>query len=149
MRVHRLVVAVLVLAGLAVAGCDAATPAPSGSTLPTSAFVGPDWGAIAIRGLAPVPGHEPRITFGPGSVRGTGGCNGFSGAYRYDAATGAIAFDQLAMTAMGCLQPGVGGVETAFSDALARADHLAMDADGRLHLTGAGGEVVLAKLLEG
>jgi hypothetical protein len=43
----------------------------------------------------------------------------------------------------------VGPIETAFSGILAGADRLALDADGRLHVTGPAGEIVLAKALEG
>jgi heat shock protein HslJ len=147
MRVRWLLMAVLV-AALGVA-CDAASPAASGVGPAASAFIGPRWTAIAIRGQAPVPGHEPAIQFADGAVRGSAGCNGFSGGYRYDQRTGAIAFDRLAMTAMGCLDPRVGQVEAAFSDVLVAADRVSLDADGRLHLTGPAGEIVLAKSVEG
>jgi heat shock protein HslJ len=96
-----------------------------------------------------VPGHEPSIQFAGARVRGSGGCNEFSGEYRYDEPTGAVAFDQLAMTAMGCLDGRVSAVETAFGSILAGADRLRLDADGRLHVTGPAGEIVLAKGLEG
>jgi heat shock protein HslJ len=148
MRVRWLLIAALALASLAVA-CDAAIPAASGIGPAASAFVGPRWTAIAIRGQAPVPGHEPAIQFTDGGVRGSGGCNGFSGGYRHDERTGAIAFDRLAMTAMGCLDPRVGQVEAAFSDVLVSADRVSLDADGRLHLTGPAGAIVLAKAVEG
>jgi heat shock protein HslJ len=151
MRVHRLLIPLLVLAALAAAGCDEGAPAGSaGSPGPPAAAVeGPTWTAIAIGGQPPVPGHEPSIQLVGGRVRGSGGCNGFSRGYRYDERTGTIAFDNLAMTAMGCLDPRVGPIETAFSGILAGADRLALDADGRLHVTGPAGEIVLAKALEG
>ncbi len=128
-------------------GCGTTTPpASSGAGGPSaSAFVGPNWTAITIRGQAPVPGSEPTIQFVGGNVNGSGGCNHFSGGFRYDEATGAVAFDQLAMTAMACVDQRVGAVETAFSGALAQANQLALDGDGRLHLAGPGGEIVLAK----
>jgi len=151
MRAHRLLIVLLVVTALTAAGCDGGAPVGSGGSPgpPTAAIEGPLWTAIAVGGQPPVPGHEPSIQFGAGRVRGSGGCNGFSGAYRYDAATGTIAFDGLAMTAMGCLDPRVGPIETAFSGILAGADRLALDADGRLHVTGPAGEIVLAKALEG
>jgi heat shock protein HslJ len=147
MRVRLLIGLLFALA--VVAACDPAASPPSGSGLPASAFVGPRWTAIAIGAQQPVPGHEPSIQFGSGRVQGNGGCNGFSGTFRYDEGTGAAAFDGLAMTAMGCLDPRIGIVETAFSNILSRADRIALDADGRLHLSGPAGEVVLAKDLEG
>jgi heat shock protein HslJ len=151
MRVRLLLIASLVLLALLAAGCDVGAPAaPAGSPGPPAAAIeGPTWTAIAVGGQLPVPGHEPSIQLDAGRVRGSGGCNGFSGGYRYDARTGRIAFDGLAMTAMGCLDPRVGPIETAFSGILAGADRLALDADGRLHVTGPAGEIVLAKALEG
>ena len=154
MPVRLLLIASLVLAALVAAGCDVGAPAASAGSPgslgpPAAAIEGPTWTAIAVGGQRPVPGHEPSIQLSAGRVRGSGGCNGFSGGYRYDAATGAIAFDGLAMTAMGCLDPRVGAVETAFSGILAGADRLTIDADGRLHVTGPAGEIVLAKALEG
>ena len=154
MPVRLLLIASLVLAALVAASCDVGPPAASAGSPgslgpPAAAIEGPTWTAIAVGGQLPVPGHEPSIQLDAGRVRGSGGCNGFSGGYRYDAATGAIAFDGLAMTAMGCLDPRVGLVETAFSGILVGADRLALDADGRLHVTGPAGEIVLAKALEG
>jgi heat shock protein HslJ len=140
--------AALVILGVAVA-CDDAV-VPSGSLGPApDAFLNVGWSVVSIRGQAPVPDSEPSIAFSATHVKGSGGCNQFGGNYRYDPSTGAIAFDQLAMTAMGCLDQRVGSVETAFMQALTQADHLDLDADARLHLTGAGGEIVFAKMLEG
>ena len=151
MPLHRILIAFLVLAALTAAGCEEGAPAvsPGSPGPPAAAIEGPTWTAIAVGGQLPVPGHEPTIQLLAGRVRGSGGCNGFSGRYRYDAGTGAVAFDNLAMTAMGCLDPRIGTVESAFSGILAGADRLALDADGRLQLTGPAGEIVLAKALEG
>jgi putative lipoprotein len=154
MRARPIVIAYLVLAVLTAAGCDEGAPAgsagsPGSPGPPAAAIEGPTWTAIAVGGQLPVPGHEPSIQFGAGRVRGSGGCNGFSGAYRYDERTGAVAFDHLAMTAMGCLDGRVNAVETAFSGILAGANRLSLDPDGRLHVTGPSGEIVLAKALEG
>jgi heat shock protein HslJ len=146
-RLAAAVAAVVIVA--LVAACDEAI-APSGSAGPSpDSFVNVPWSAISIRGLAPVPGSEPSIVFAVAHVKGSGGCNQFRGDYRYDQATGTIELANLAMTAMGCLDPKVSSVETAFAQALTQANRLDLDADGRLRLTGTGGEVVFAKMVEG
>jgi heat shock protein HslJ len=135
---------------LLVACDESAPPAPAASPgPPASAFIGPRWSAIAVRGEAPVPGAEPTMTFGETQVQGTGGCNQFSGTYRYDAATGTIAFGSLAMTAMGCIDNRINAIESHFAEVIGRATRLDLDADGRLHVSGPSGEVILAKMVEG
>jgi heat shock protein HslJ len=89
------------------------------------------------------------MTFTIDQVQGSGGCNRFGGGYRYDESSGRIAFDRLAMTAMGCVDEHRGALETVFFQAVGQADRLYLDADGRLHLTGPGGEVVLEKAAAG
>ncbi len=146
-RLLALVLGLLVVS--VVAACDDAV-APGGNVGPApEVFVNVPWSAISIRGQAPIPGHEPSIVFAGAHAKGSGGCNQFGGDYRYDQGTGTIELSNLAMTAMGCLDQRVGSVETAFVQALAQANGLGLDADGRLHLNGPGGEIVLAKVVEG
>jgi heat shock protein HslJ len=139
--------AVLLFASL-VAGCDAAMAPGSPGPAP-GAFVGPSWSAISVAGHAPVPGREPSVQFAGGQFRGSGGCNQLFGNYRYDQATGAIEFRNIGMTAIGCLDGQVSTIEATFTQALGQANRLDLDADGRLHLSGAAGEIVLAKAIEG
>jgi heat shock protein HslJ len=146
MRVHRSSIAILVVLVLIVAGCDeVASPDGGSGTLPAVAFVGPTWSAISVAGQQPVPDAVPTMIFTADRVKGNGGCNTFGGGYRYDGSSGRIAFEPLAMTLMACLDNHRMVVESAFVGAVNTADHLAVDADGRLHLTGPGGEVVLTK----
>jgi heat shock protein HslJ len=146
-RLVALVLGLLVVC--VVAACDE-SEAPGGSAGPApDAFVNVPWSVISIRGQAPIPGHEPSIVFAGAHIKGSGGCNQFGGDFRYDQRTGAIELSNLAMTAMGCLDMRVGSVETAFVQALTEANRLDLDADGRLHLNGSGGEIVLAKVVEG
>jgi heat shock protein HslJ len=87
----------------------------------------------------------PTVTFEVSTVSGSGGCNFFSGSYRYDRATGRIGFERIAMTAMACAEPPVNAFETRFSQALAQADLVSLDIRGRLTVNGPGGAVVLER----
>jgi heat shock protein HslJ len=136
---------------LGLAGCDAAGPSRGGASPAASPafFVGPRWSALAIRGLDVPPGTPVTVRFTVDSVEGTGPCNTFGGSYRFDAGSGAIVFDQLASTPRGCVDENRTAIDTSFFQVLSRADRLFVDPDGRLHLTGPAGDVVLAKLVEG
>jgi heat shock protein HslJ len=145
----RAVLAAILLAAV-LAACDAGGSypgeAPRASVAP---FAGPAWSALSIRGLAVPPDTPAQITFTADEVRGTGPCNSFGGHYRLDAASGRIAFDQMAATARGCVDENRTAIDVAFFQAISRADRVFLDPDGRLHLTGLAGEVVLAKMVEG
>jgi heat shock protein HslJ len=148
--IGRAIVVAVVLTAWLVA-CDAA-PAPSGGGSPApsaAAFAGPPWSALSIRGLAVPPGLSVQVSFTADEIRGIGPCNSFGGHYRFDAASGRIAFDQMAATARGCVDENRTAVDAAFFEAISRADRVFLDPDARLHLTGPGGEVVLAKVVEG
>ncbi len=84
------------------------------------------------------------MAFSADQVKGSGGCNSYSGLYRYDPSTGAIAFDRVAMTAMACLEHARAAVEMAFGTAMTAATSASIDPQGRLVLTGPGGEILLA-----
>jgi heat shock protein HslJ len=102
------------------------------------------WRVVAINGRPPVAGSEPTMAFAAAQVAGSAGCNSYNGNYRYDPSTGAIAFDQAAMTAMACLEQARMDVEGMFTTAMAQATSASVDRQGRLVLTGPGGEIVLA-----
>ena len=137
-----------VLLALVVGACDDAPP-PAGGASPVpspAAFVGPAWSALSIRGLAVPPGMPVQVSFTVDEVRGTGPCNSFGGRYRLDMGSGRVAFDEMAATARGCVDENRTAIDVAFFQAISRADRLFLDPDGRLHLTGAAGEVVLSRV---
>jgi heat shock protein HslJ len=102
------------------------------------------WRVVTINGRAPVARSEPTMAFAEAQVAGSAGCNSYSGNYRYDPATGSIAFDQAAMTAMACLEQARMDVEATFATAMTAATSASIDPQGRLVLAGPGGEIVLA-----
>jgi heat shock protein HslJ len=109
-----------------------------------TALTGTAWRVVWINGQAPVAGSEPTAVFSATDVKGSAGCNGYGGHYDYDPATGRLAFDDLAMTAMLCVEQDRNRVETAFTKALGQAASASIDPTGRLVLSGPGGEIVLA-----
>jgi heat shock protein HslJ len=106
-------------------------------------LAGTAWRVVAINGRPPVAGSEPTAVFGAADVKGSAACNSYGGTYTYDPASGRIAFQNLAMTAMGCVEPGRGEVEAMFTKAINAAASASMDPQGRLVLSGPGGEIVL------
>ena len=107
-------------------------------------LAGSAWRVVSVNGRPAIAGREPTAIFAATDVKGSAGCNSYGGQYAYDAATGAIAFRNLAMTAMACAEPGRNDFEGIFSGALNRATSASIDPEGRLVLSGPGGEIVLA-----
>ena|SRR2546426_8527666 len=145
MRRRRARRALLVMIGLLllVGACDEAGTPPDGSARPhPSSLEGSRWSVVSVGGLAPVPGAEPTIAFSGPRVNGSGGCN-LGGEYQYDSATGELAFGNLAMTAMGCLDARRNTFEGNFFKALAAVTVAETAPDGRLVLDGAAGAIVL------
>ena len=137
---------VLILISSLALGCSTpapSAPAPSAPTHPT-ALEGRTWAVVSVAGRPPVADSHPTIIFSATDVRGSTGCNGYGGAYRYDASTGRITIaESLLMTEMAC--PGGRDVfESAFVAALAKATDVSLDATGGLVLSGAGGQILLA-----
>jgi heat shock protein HslJ len=133
--------AMLLLVGLLLLACS-----PSDLTReahPTT-LAGSAWRVVTIAGKPLVVGNEPTMSFSADQVKGSGGCNSYSGQYRYDPSTGAITFDLLAMTARGCVEQARAAVEVAFSTAMIAVTSASIDPQGRLVLSGPGGEIVLA-----
>ena len=130
----------VLLATLALVGC---TDADLIREAHPTTLAGTAWRVVAINGRPPVAGSEPTAVFGAADVKGSAGCNTYGGAYAYDATNGRIAFQNLAMTAMGCVEPGRGEVEAMFTKAINAATSASMDPQGRLVLSGPGGEIVL------
>ena len=135
--------AALALVAVIAIACEADAPPESSGPGP-STLVGTAWSAVSVDGgPAPVPGKEPTIAFDAGTVTGDAGCNMFFGKYGYEPATGRFVFQELAMTARGCLDDRLNAFETAFSQALGSADHLAMDGQTLL-MTGPAHRIVFA-----
>ena len=113
----------------------------TGEGLPVAAsLAGTAWRAVSVAGAAPVAGREPTIRFEADRISGTTGCNQYFGGYTL--VGGAIAFSEVGMTRMAC-DDAIGQIEGAFTSALTAATTAAIDAEGRLHLAGTGGEIVL------
>jgi heat shock protein HslJ len=120
----------------------ATPPAPAGPSHPTT-LDGTIWSVVSVAGRAPIINSRPSVTFTATEIKGSTGCYGFGGGYRYDGTTGAIAIGKnLFMTEMAC-PGGRDEFETAFIHALAQSTTTSRDADGRLILSGAGGQMIL------
>jgi heat shock protein HslJ len=137
---------VLTLISVLALGCSTpapSAPAPSGVTHPT-ALEGKTWAVVSVAGRPPVADSRPTIIFSATDLRGSTGCNGYGGSYRYDETTGGMTIgENLLMTEMAC-PGGRDEFESAFIAALAKATDASLDANGRLVLSGAGGQILLA-----
>jgi heat shock protein HslJ len=147
---RQLVVARLVLLvafAVAIGGCTDAvgspSPPPPGAV---STLTGTSWIVVSVNGHPPIAGAVPTLAFDAGTIKGFFGCNQGGGRYRVDGATGRFAVQDLAETAMGCLQPGVTEFESALVQVLGGATQAALDATGQLILSGPGGRIVLVTL---
>jgi heat shock protein HslJ len=139
LRRRRLVIAWLLVATMVVVGCAAVTREAHPTTLANTA-----WRAVSINGQPVVAGSEPTAKFMVTDSNGSGGCNDWFSPYKYDPSTGRLTFEQLAMTARGCLDPTAASVETAFANVLSTVSTASIDPDGRLVLAGSGGQIVFA-----
>jgi heat shock protein HslJ len=144
--VARLALLVAVVAALG--GCsDAVSPPASLPPGAISTLAGTSWIVVSVNGHSPVAGAaSPTLAFDAGTIKGFFGCNQGGGRYRLDGATGQFAIQDLAETAMGCLQPGVNAFESALVQVLGGATQAALDPTGQLILTGPGGRIILVTL---
>ena len=151
MRSLRRVLGLALLVALLVAlvACDAADPVPPAGGSRPQTLQGTNWSVLTVAGRAPQPGVSMTINFAATTARGSGGCNQFGGTYQYEAATGRIAFAELGMTAMACVENQRMDLEAAYVQALGRATQIDVDADRHLVIGGPGGVVVFAAMLEG
>ena len=124
-----------------VAACEDADLTREGH--PTT-LVGTVWQVVTVNGRPAIVGSEPTAAFAAAEVKGSAGCNSYGGRYAYDPSTGAIQFLELGATAMACLEGARNEFETTFLQAIGQATSASIDPTGRLVLTGAGGEIVLA-----
>lgn len=110
------------LALLTIAGCQSV----EGSR--TSTLDGSGWELYAYRKTKPIVGTTITANFSDGEIRGTAGCNSYSGSYTTDGAK--IEFGELGWTAMACLDPpGVMEQETLVMDFLINAERFELEED--------------------
>lgn len=136
-------VALVVMLVVLATGCDAAGATPAADTPDPTAAVGLDgttWTIASVGGVQ-LPADPPATltVAADSSVTGTTGCNQLNGTASIDGS--ALAFGPLSTTRMAC-EPPLMEQERAVLDALAGVDGWSIDAEGRLHLTGAS-ELVL------
>lgn len=133
----------VLLIGIVLAACGADDPVPTAVDGHPAMLAGMAWRVVSITGQRPPAGSEPAIAFDATTAKGSGGCNTFGGTYRYER-TGALAFGDIAMTAMACLEAPRNEFETAFMRTLGGVNVASVDALGRLVLSGPAGEIRLA-----
>ncbi len=125
-------------------GCSGPEPSGPGAGRPAT-LAGTSWRVTAVAGRVPQPGGQPpTLVFEVARVGGSGGCNQFSGPYRYDPPTGRLTFgDGFAMTAMACQENARMTFETWYVEILTAATDASLDDQGRLILRGPRGEILL------
>jgi heat shock protein HslJ len=144
-RLARLVLLVAIV--VAIGGCSdevgpSASPPPGG----ISTLTGTSWIVVSVNGRSPIAGAVPTLAFDAGQIKGFFGCNQGGGRYRLDGATGRFDVQDLAETAMGCLQPGVTEFESVLVQVLGGATQVTLDPTGQLILSGPGGRIILVTL---
>jgi heat shock protein HslJ len=130
---------VALLAAVLVLGACAPEPAPSLiRAAHPSALAGSSWQLQAVAGV-PVAATSPLLLgFDAGNVSGSGPCNAFGGAYRYDAASGVLHLDGLISTQRACADLAGNQLEAAYVAGLRGVAAASLDTEGRLVLTGTG-----------
>jgi len=120
-------VAVVALAGIAILAVAACQGADSAASDPLD---GTSWVLMAYRKTRPISGTTITATFEDGQVRGSAGCNSYSGSYQISGDT--ITVGAVAITEMACLEPeGVMEQELLFVEFLTDAQTFRL-ADGQL-----------------
>ena len=135
--------ALVVVALLAVACGPPVAPSATGQEGLPAGLAGTAWKVVSVGGRVPTVGAEPTATFSADRVTGSGGCNTYGGGYQYDPSSGRIQMHDLGATLMACVEAARNDFETAFFQALGTANLAAVDAQGRLTLSGPGGMIVL------
>jgi heat shock protein HslJ len=108
-----------------------------------NALGGSAWRVVSVNGRPPIAGSEPTAIFAATDVKGSAGCNSYGGKYAYDPSTGSIAFRDIAQNLALCVEPARNDIEAMFMRAIYQASSASIDPEGRLVLSGPGGEVVL------
>jgi len=121
-RRWRGLAAVVVMSGIALAGCNSGNPmAPYGGNSPTGGtggvIVGPTWRLTSIDGHAPLEGTTVTAIFSEDArVAGSAGCNRYFG--RANAVTGRVSIGPLGATLMACEANGVMTQEARYLELL-------------------------------
>lgn len=101
---------------------------------------GTSWVLLAYGNTNPIPGRNVTMMFEDGQVRGSGGCNSYSGPYQVHGDQ--ITFDQVGMTLMACPEPlGLMEQETAFMQFLGAAQTFSLE-KGQLKIFRSDGEAL-------
>lgn len=130
-------VAVVALAGIAILAVAACQGADSAASDPLD---GTSWVLMAYRKTRPISGTTITATFEDGQVRGSAGCNSYSGSYQISGDT--ITVGAVAITEMACLEPeGVMEQELLFVEFLTDAQTFRL-ADGQLQTFRPDGEAL-------
>jgi heat shock protein HslJ len=130
-------VAVVALAGIAILALVACQGAESAASDPLD---GTSWVLMAYRKTRPISGTTITATFEDGQVRGSAGCNSYSGSYQISGDT--ITVGAVAITEMACLEPeGVMEQELLFVEFLTDAQTFRL-ADGQLQTFRPDGEAL-------
>jgi len=130
-------VAVVALAGIAILALAACQGADSAASDPLD---GTSWVLMAYRKTSPISGTTITATFEDGQVRGSAGCNSYSGSYQVSGDT--ITVGAVAITEMACLEPeGVMEQELLFVEFLTDAQTFRL-ADGQLQTFRPDGEAL-------
>lgn len=138
MRLAAALVLVAVLAGCGPETSPSVTRNSHPMTLETTR-----WTVVAIGGRAVAARPEVLLGFDATAVTGSGGCNGFGGAYAYEPGTGSLSITDLVSTKRACVDPVAASVEAAYFEALRGAAGASVDPEGRLVIDGAGPELLL------
>jgi len=119
-----------ILIAVLLAACTATEPEqPSAGD---TTLAGTEWVLTSLDGDTPIEGTQITLSFGEGSLAGSGGCNTYGGSYT--ASDGSLALSDLYWTEMACLEPeGVLDQELAYLNALNTVARYRVDA-GRLTL---------------
>ena len=119
------------LVAMVAVACSTGAAATPGLTLE-----GRSWRAVDIASHPPVGGNEPTIAFMRDHIRGSGGCNTFSGSWTLT--DGRLDVEGIRATLKAC-EGAIGDREREYLRALVSAERVAIEADGTLIVEGAGG----------
>ncbi|HEX6122827.1 MAG TPA: META domain-containing protein [Ktedonobacterales bacterium] len=143
---HRTILIAVAIMGVLAAGAIVAVIVFTAWSTPPAALTQPTWTLTRLvsdgQEQALSPSQPATLRFGArdGQVSGSGGCNGFGGAYTLHGSQ--LRIGTLTSTAIGCLDPVVGEQESHYYAALPRVTTYRLDG-GTLTLSGDNGEVEL------
>ena len=130
-------VVVIALAGIVILALAACQRADSAASDPLD---GTSWVLTAYRKTRPISGTTITATFEDGQVRGSAGCNSYSGSYQVSGDT--ITVGPVAITEMACLEPeSVMDQELVFVEFLTDAQTFRL-ADEQLQVVRSDGEAL-------